>query len=120
MICFFGNPNDRIYAVQTQTPLEDSTKEKLSWLFGDVPYINKSILEGSFVGPRISMVTPWSTNAVEITQNMGIGGILRIEPFTLANNDAEIDSMLFQKFKNLDQRLFTIEIVHGRHWYELC
>lgn len=111
MICFFGNPNDRIYAVQTQTPLEDSTKEKLSWLFGDVPYINKSILEGSFVGPRISMVTPWSTNAVEITQNMGMEGILRIEQFSVSDNETEIDPMLFQKFNNLDQRLFTIEIV---------
>jgi len=111
MICFFGNPNDRVYALQTKTPLEKSTKEKLSWLFGDAPYINKSILEGSYVGPRISMVTPWSTNAVEITQNMGIEGIMRIEQFVALNSDSEIDPMLFQKFNNLDQRLFTIEIV---------
>jgi phosphoribosylformylglycinamidine synthase len=27
------------------------------------------------------MITPWSTNAVEITQNMGIEGIIRIEEF---------------------------------------
>jgi len=111
MICFFGNPNDRVYALQTKAPLEKSTKEKLSWLFGDAPYINKSILEGSFMGPRISMVTPWSTNAVEITQNMGVEGIMRIEQFVALNSDSEIDPMLFQKFNNLDQRLFTIEIV---------
>jgi phosphoribosylformylglycinamidine synthase len=27
------------------------------------------------------MITPWSTNAVEITQNMGIDEIVRIEEF---------------------------------------
>ena len=111
MICFFGNPSERVYALQTQTPLDELTKEKLKWLFGDAPYINKSILEGSFVGPRITMVTPWSTNAVEITQNMGINSILRIEQFTVLNQETEIDPMLFQKFNNLDQRLFAVEIV---------
>jgi len=111
MICFFGNPNKRVYALQTKTPLDKSTKEKLRWLFGDAPYINKSLLDGSFAGPRITMVTPWSTNAVEITQNMGIKGILRIEQFIAFESDHEIDPMLFQKFNNLDQRLFTIDIV---------
>jgi phosphoribosylformylglycinamidine synthase len=40
-----------------------------------------------FVGPRAAMITPWSTNAVEITQNMGIKDIIRIEEFTSSTED---------------------------------
>jgi len=59
--------------------------EKLNWLFGDAECIAEPALQGTFVGPRKEMITPWSTNAVEITQNMGISGIIRIEEFTLVN-----------------------------------
>ena len=81
MICFFGNPSKRIFALQTQLPLDAKNIKKLSWLFGDQPHLDTPTVEGVFVGPRVSMVTPWSTNAVEITQNMGIKGIVRIEEF---------------------------------------
>ncbi len=108
MICFFGNKNSVVYAVQTQIPLSELDQEKISWLFDGQPYISKSYLEGDFVGPRVSMVTPWSTNAVEITQNMGIKGIIRIEKFIPSNVD--FDPMLFQKFHEIGQQLFTIDI----------
>ena len=44
------------------------------------------------------MITPWSTNAVEITQNMGLHGILRIEEFDEAQDEnAAFDPMLKRK-----------------------
>ncbi len=55
------------------------------------------------------MITPWSTNAVEITQNMGIEGILRIEEyFQVENENAGYDPMLQRLYQNLTQNIFTI------------
>lgn len=56
------------------------------------------------------MVTPWSTNAVEITQNMGIPGIQRIEAFEPATDAAAFDPMLAQRYARLHQDLFTIHL----------
>ena len=78
MISFFGNKTSSIFAVQTQENLSAETISKLNWLFADAQKIEKSLLEDFFVGPRANMITPWSTNAVEITQNMGIKNIIRI------------------------------------------
>jgi phosphoribosylformylglycinamidine synthase len=80
MIHFFGNENDTVFAVQTQGPISAENTSKLNWLFGHSHKIEKSVLT-DFCWPRAAMVTPWSTNAVEITQNMGIDGIVRIEEF---------------------------------------
>ncbi|MDO7570574.1 MAG: hypothetical protein MUR17_08200, partial [Flavobacteriaceae bacterium] len=78
MILFFGAPETTIIALQTKTSLDTTATEKLSWLL-DAPWVNQEIISGFFIGPRASMITPWSTNAVEITENMGIAGIVRIE-----------------------------------------
>ena len=83
MICFFGDTTQHIFALQIQTSIDADVISKLSWLFGDQPYLQNTKIDGVYAGPRVSMVTPWSTNAVEITQNMGIEGIVRIEQFTL-------------------------------------
>ena len=84
---------------------------KLNWLFADSNKIEKSVLTDFFVGPRATMVTPWSTNAVEITQNMGISGIIRIEEFHKASDDSfDFDPMLSQKYTELNQDIFTIHI----------
>jgi phosphoribosylformylglycinamidine synthase len=62
------------------------------------------------VGPRKEMITPWSTNAVEITQNMGIEGIVRIEEYFEVNGpNAVFDPMLQTLYENPDQKLFTID-----------
>jgi phosphoribosylformylglycinamidine synthase len=83
----------------------------LNWLFANAHKIEKSVLADFFVGPRAAMVTPWSTNAVEITQNMGISGIIRIEEFQKVNADfSDFDPMLFQKYSSLQQDIFTINI----------
>jgi phosphoribosylformylglycinamidine synthase len=111
MILFFGNQLNKTYAVQVTKTLKSEDVNKLNWLFGDANQINKTVLSGYFIGPRASMVTPWSTNAVEITQNMGIPGIIRIEEFTKVEADFNsFDPMLSQKFPELNQDIFNINI----------
>lgn len=111
MIHFFGNESTTVFAVQAQNELSTATISKLNWLFGNAHKIDKSVLTDFFVGPRAAMVTPWSTNAVEITQNMGIEGIIRIEEFEKVSSDfADFDPMLLQKYTELHQDIFTINI----------
>ncbi|WP_298393572.1 phosphoribosylformylglycinamidine synthase [Flavobacterium sp.] len=111
MIHFFGNETATVFAVQTQNELSAETTSKLNWLFGNAHKIDKSVLADFFVGPRATMITPWSTNAVEITQNMGIEGIIRIEEFEKVSNDfSDFDPMLSQKYSELNQDIFTINI----------
>ncbi|MEX0291544.1 MAG: phosphoribosylformylglycinamidine synthase, partial [Flavobacteriaceae bacterium] len=86
--------------------------EKLKWLFGNQPKINSASLDAFFIGPRAAMITPWSTNATEITQNMGIEGILRIEEFYPVDSAyLDFDPMLSQKYTTLDQNIFKIDVV---------
>ncbi|MBP6587039.1 MAG: phosphoribosylformylglycinamidine synthase, partial [Flavobacterium sp.] len=111
MIHFFENQSKTVYAVQTQDLLSAQDISKLNWLFADAHKIEKSVLADFFVGPRATMVTPWSTNAVEITQNMGISGIIRIEEFHKATDETfDFDPMLSQKYTELNQDIFTIHI----------
>ena len=111
MIHFFGNTDSKLFAVQTTKELTKTTIAKLTWLFGDQPKIEVSSIDAFFIGPRAAMITPWSTNAVEITQNMGISNILRIEEFTAVSEDfSDFDPMISEKYKGLDQKSFTIEI----------
>ena len=111
MIHFFGNTDSKIFAVQTTKELTAPTISKLTWLFANEPKIAASSIDAFFVGPRAAMITPWSTNAVEITQNMGITDILRIEEFTAVSEDfIDFDPMILEKYKGLHQESFTIEI----------
>ncbi len=111
MIHFFGNQNSKVFAVQATKELSTETISKLTWLFGNQPKIEQASLDAFFVGPRAAMITPWSTNAVEITQNMGISGILRIEEFTsVSENFKGYDPMISEKFSSLNQNIFTINI----------
>ena len=110
MIYFFGLPQEEIFAVETKKSLSAEAKQKLQWLFGNLPGIDLKNLSGSFFGPRAAMITPWSTNAVEITQNMGIKGISRIEKYIPEAKSNVIDYMLVQKFKGLNNKIFETEI----------
>lgn len=115
MIHFFGDVKNTVFAVQTHEEISETNIQKLEWLFGNQPKIETSvpITIGAdfFIGPRAVMITPWSTNAVEITQNMGVTGILRIEEFTNASVSSKtFDPMLSQKYSQLDQDIFTIDI----------
>jgi len=111
MIHFFENQSKTIFAVQSQNLLSEQDISKLNWLFANSNKIEKSVLSDFFVGPRSTMITPWSTNAVEITQNMGISGIIRIEEFYKVLEDfIDFDPMLLQKYSELNQDIFTIHI----------
>ncbi len=112
MILFFENRSGNVIAAGTTTDLKKDDVEKLVWLFGEARLLRKNRLEGKFVGPRKEMITPWSTNAVEITQNMGIGGITRIEEFFPVKTDNPgFDPMLQALYVNPGQELFTIDRV---------
>ena len=110
MIHFFGNQNSKIYAVQTDKELAQEDIQKLNWLFGNQPKLEEGSIDAFFIGPRAAMITPWSTNAVEITQNMAIAGIIRIEEFSASTKDEKFDHMIFQKYTELNQDIFDIHI----------
>ena len=111
MIHFFGNTNSKIFAVQTTKELTATTISKLTWLFANEPKIAATTIDAFFIGPRAAMITPWSTNAVEITQNMGIKNIIRIEEFiAVAEDFTDFDPMISEKFNGLHQESFTIDI----------
>lgn len=109
MILFFRTPNKSVIGVDIDhTPNQDETNE-LCWLFGDAKLEDAPKLDGYFVGPRREMITPWSTNAVEITQNMNLSGIARIEEyFPVTSKDAEHDTMLQRMYDGIDQTVFTV------------
>lgn len=108
MIYFFRN-SKLIYVLEKSENLSPSDVEKLTWLFGSASLISEESVIGFFVGPRREMITPWSTNAVEITQNMGIMGVRRIEEFVeVENENAPHDPMLSSVYSGLDQTVFTI------------
>ena len=111
MIFFFKTPQKSVIATEANHSLNTDEVKELCWLYGNAELLNDETLTGYYVGPRREMVTPWSTNAVEITQNMGLTGIQRIEEyFPVDSEDAEHDPMLQRMYKGLNQDIFTINI----------
>ena len=109
MIQFFQSSAKTVLAVEAQHAFSPEETQKLVWLFSEASPLEAEKLEGWYVGPRREMITPWSTNAVEITQNMGLTGISRIEEyFPVASGEAEHDPMLQRIYNGLDQAIFTI------------
>lgn len=118
MIYFFGDADTKVFAVQTHNESSQEDTDKLIWLFACPELVSGAnnnplaSLDAFFVGPRAAMITPWSTNATEITQNMGISGIFRIEEFQAVDDDfTDFDPMLSQKYEVLDQDIFKVDIV---------
>ncbi|MBR3512882.1 MAG: phosphoribosylformylglycinamidine synthase [Bacteroidaceae bacterium] len=110
-ISFFRTPQQSIIATQADHQLSQEETDKLNWLFGEAALFSTTTVEGTFVGPRREMITPWSTNAVEITQNMNLGGIVRIEEyFPVSSDTPDYDPMLQRLYKGLDQDIFTVNI----------
>lgn len=110
MLLFFGDVTTKVFVVESPATLSAENIVKLQWLFGDAPHLNSPVLRGTFVGPRASMITPWSTNAVEITQNMGISGIIRIEEYYAKDQVDVIDPMLVVEIEVINQNLFKVNI----------
>lgn len=116
MVYFFRSPEGQIIAVDSQTAFSAETADTLKWLFSGAELLKDSSVAGTFIGPRREMITPWSTAAVEITRNMNISGIARIEEFfpvqdNLHNSDEEIphDRMLQRIYHGLGSDIFTID-----------
>ena len=111
MISFFHTPSRSVIAVQSESVFSAETVEKLTWLFGKAALLEATTIDTPFIGPRREMITPWSTCAVEITQNMGIEGITRMEEYIPLPESApfDFDPMLQRRYENLDQTLFTID-----------
>lgn len=109
MILFFRTPSKSVIATDIDHQPDQNEVQELCWLYGDASLEEARELKGFFIGPRREMITPWSTNAVEITQNMSLNGILRIEEyFPATSKDAEHDPMLQRVYDGLDQTIFTV------------
>ncbi|MFA6334431.1 MAG: phosphoribosylformylglycinamidine synthase [Bacteroidales bacterium] len=107
MILFFRTELNSIIAVKTEKEVTAENIEALRWLFGNACLQSDKSVSGCFVGPRREMITPWSTTSVEITQNMNISGIERIEEFfEVSGLDADYDKMLQRMYNGLDQEVF--------------
>ncbi len=112
MITFFRNAaNRQVYVVEHTLPFTDTDIEKLSWLMGGAQALSEKQLAGAYIGPRAEMITPWSTNAVEIVGNMNIEGVKRIEELFLAEQEEEVDKMLQRFYKNPGQDIFLTTAV---------
>ena len=110
MVIFFRNKENNIIAVEKNSNLSNVDTQKLVWLFSDATPLTEDNLSGFFVGTRRETITPWSTSAVEITVNMGIEGISRIEEFFAVDSDkATYDPMLQSLYNGLDQNTFTLD-----------
>ena len=109
MVFFFRKSPRLVYALNCELEFATDDIQKLKWLFGNAEYVQQKMMDGFFIGPRKEMITPWSTNAVEITQNMGLPGIRRIEEFTRVESSETVhDPMLQKLYTNLTQDIFTI------------
>jgi len=108
MIIYFKGKSQNYIAVDSKNEPDTEDIKRLTWLFGNASFTGKKGIPGFFIGPRKEMITPWSTNAVEITQNMGIKNISRIEEFIVAESkNASYDPMLQRMYDGLDQKIFT-------------
>ncbi len=109
MILFFRTSSNSVIATEIDHQPSQEEMDELSWLYGDAKLEDAPSLTGFFVGPRREMITPWSTNAVEITQNMNLRGISRIEEFfPVDSSEAEHDTMLQRMYDGIDQQVFTV------------
>lgn len=109
-VTFYQGSDGLVYAVRHQQPIEGDDAKAMAWLFGGAEELEEGHLNGFFVGPRAEMVTPWSTTAVEITYNMGIGhrlGIDRIEFFSPVAAETPFDRMLLRKYEGLSGAIFS-------------
>lgn len=111
MISFFRSNSGNVYALESQQTLSSENLRALTWLFSGAEALKETSLEGYYVGPRKEMITPWSTNAIEIIQNMNIEGVIRLEEyFPVKGEDATYDPMLQALYCGLNQELFHVNL----------
>ena len=105
MISFFGDPKSKVFALETNHKLDNFSIEKLNWVL-NAPFLKEQIIKNNFIGPKSTMISPWSTNAVEIINNMGIESLIRIEEFICVKDDDTFDIMIQEKYKSLGPDIF--------------
>ncbi len=111
MILFFKTASNSVIATEVDHQLSHEEVQELCWLYGDATLLDGEKIGGWHVGPRREMITPWSTNAVEITQNMNLKGVARIEEyFPVESGEADHDPMLQRMYDGLDQNIFKIDL----------
>jgi phosphoribosylformylglycinamidine synthase len=110
MISFFKNQSELYFVVVHDQAFSTNTLDKLFWLFGNAKPVDSISANQRFLGPRANMISPWSTNAVEIASNMGIEGISRIEEFTVLKDGESYDPMLFQAYDGLSEHMLDVDI----------
>lgn len=111
MISFFRSNSGNVYALESQQTLSSENLRALTWLFSGAEALKETSLEGYYVGPRKEMITPWSTNAIEIIQNMNIEGVIRLEEyFPVKGEDTTYDPMLQALYCGLNQELFHVNL----------
>ena len=118
MITYFQKDKS-VYVVDSQHEFSSEEIERLSWLFSGAAPLEAGSLQGVFIGPRREMITPWSTNAVDIAYNTGVKGIVRIERLQAVEGSSEADAvkqaqrmydpMLQQVYSNPSQNIFQID-----------
>ena len=113
MILFFGDPKLKVFVVKVSVELSFEDIKKLSWVL-ESDFIELKEISEKFIGPKSSMITPWSTNAVEITKNMGVKDIDRIEVFINHKISEKFDKMIDQEYQNLNQHIFDNNSVPDR------
>lgn len=73
------------YYVDSTRPLQDAESSLLDWLLAETfeprALASESRLQGMVleVGPRVEIITPWSTNAVKICHSCGLTSVRRLE-----------------------------------------
>jgi len=116
MIVFFKNKDHYIYAAVTQTQLSKQALDKLHGLFQGYAYTTESFTH-SYIGPHPTMVSPWSTNVVEIIENIGIESISRVE--SLRPQDETFDPLLEFHYETIGQHIFDqTQRPHDIQWIE--
>ncbi|MBM3176900.1 MAG: phosphoribosylformylglycinamidine synthase [Bacteroidetes bacterium] len=111
MILYFRKGDTAVYALEISSPFNPDHQARMTWLLGGATLLETSKLKGFYLGPRKEMITPWSTNAVEIAQNMGVTGLKRIEQLTpVSSADVPHDRMLERIYADPDQNVFAIDL----------
>ena len=109
MVLFFKTSTKSVIAVNAGPCVFSGRNKKIVLAIQRRSVLDNTEVDGWFVGPRKEMITPWSTNAVEITQNMGLCGIKRIEEyFPVKSEKANYDPMLQRIYNGLSQSVFEI------------
>lgn len=107
MVYFFQKTTTEFFVIGTSAPLSAEDLDKITWLFSGAKHLKNDRLEGTFIGPRKEMLSPWCSNALDIFHNCGIHGVERVEPF-VQDEKASFDPMLQQRYDGLDAHVFQL------------